>query len=753
MDWKKTPVLLLILLVAACAGSTPTPTLPPTETPAPPQTEPPGAYAPGYLDPLEPTDVLLQLDYEPTFSRPEALYTFGRVPAFTLLADGTVIMLDERGEGRQRVLAARLSPEETRAFLADIWTLGFPQLEDHLTFCREAGDGQQECIADAAFTILRARSPEGGLQEVKIYANFSDHPEILEGIQSRLMNFEHASSELYQPEMAALFLRPVADLTGTESQPWPLDADFLTSLRNAFALRGDAAVVLEGDALRTFLDGVPGNYGNYLFDLDGEGYQAYLVPWLPGFDDNAELQAEFPLPPPPQSEVETERLTECPIPSPAGRTARAVRVASLQFGTLWLQDLGQEPVQLVEVDGVEDVRLTPDGTAVVLVRRTPGGEIEILGAEPGDEPTRTLLSAGEISGEIELLSFSEDGAWLAFTHRVDEYNVELWGISLDGSGARALVTVEDLALALTDEPPDPLGVEPTAVQWIPGTHTLAYDVQPVYDGLWIYVQDEVRTVDADSGQHDVLLPAGRGGQLLFSPDGARMAIATPERLRIATASGESIRDADVDYQAIGFGEFYFFPRLAWTPDSSELILAQPADDAANQDTTVVVWRVPADGSPAVRLSEFTGFGPSIAFSPNLEWVAYWRAEPQSNFRGLHLARVDGTVDLLYDAGHLLEFLSWGPDSLHFAYVFGEGQGGRTPQLGHLCQDPVRLSQDVFPLGLTWLDASRFLFRREESDFVELHLGTTHGANAILIALETPARYDVVSIPAADGPGR
>ena len=88
---------------------------------------------------------------------------------------------------------------------------------------------------------------------------------------------------------------------------------------------------------------------------------------------------------------------------------------------------------------------------------------------------------------------------MAFHHLLPGGSGELWVASLDGSGARRLVSHEDL-MAVVTEPLADFAI-PAGVTWIPGTHTLTYDASPGFEseGIYIYIQRQVLIVDADSG--------------------------------------------------------------------------------------------------------------------------------------------------------------------------------------------------------------------------------------------------------------
>ena len=282
-------------------SSAPIPTLPPSATPLPSPTLTPSPLpfptptqnvepSPGTAEDAVPKNVLLQLDYLPGFTRPELFSPAGRVPVFTLLDDGRVIYVDPGNPpsfGSEQVMVAQLTPKQAEELRQQVLDLGFERLESHTDMCGQQ-NGQQVCVADASTSVVRVRLPSGELRAIKNYANFANDSEALGAVLKLLSEYRAPNAQPYLPERASLFLQPAnSSPENVTVRDWPLDPALLAP--PAADVR-QWATVLQGQALKTLIDTADRNTGDVFFRHDGQLYNAYMTPWLPGADYTQEVE-------------------------------------------------------------------------------------------------------------------------------------------------------------------------------------------------------------------------------------------------------------------------------------------------------------------------------------------------------------------------------------------------------------------------------------------------------------------------------
>lgn len=231
-------------------------------------------------------DIIIHLDYEPTFSMPETMQPFGRVPDFTLYGDGRVFYVEETvtEEGfSQRFVTAQLTSEEAAALLQEVQGAGFAELESYTDMCRAREDGMEECIADASISVLSVWSAPGETRTIRNYAGFANNPEDLRTIETLLRDYTHPEAALYIPEQATLW---VTEGITPEGDPlaWPLDAALL-EVPDDTPDFGGYPRVLSGDQVPALIDALGNNMVLFApVEQDGSTYGIQLTPWLPTDD-------------------------------------------------------------------------------------------------------------------------------------------------------------------------------------------------------------------------------------------------------------------------------------------------------------------------------------------------------------------------------------------------------------------------------------------------------------------------------------
>ena len=354
------------------------------------------------------------------------------------------------------------------------------------------------------------------------------------------------------------------------------------------------------------------------------------------------------------------------------------------------------------------------------------------------------ISARQISDTSDALrfTFSPDGEVIAFERLVGDYpwgqfKIELWAIDREGNNLRQLVSAEQFDQFLPGREEAWVANVPTDYRWFASKHELTFGVYPYInavgagqaaEGYWIVDTDTLELKKwADPQVIDFY-----GPKEISSPDGKLIARVDRESISLLSAGGSVMRKDALTYQPNNNAEGpgWGAPKVVWSSDSLTLKVLVWDEDAFGESFST--WEIPANGSPIRKLHTFSGIEFYSFIAPNQEYIAYLkRVKPMSNEHELHLAKFDGSADVIYATGYQLFFQGWAPDSFHFAYdLFATHR----PQLGSLCGDPVPLvgKNDTPATQITWVDGDRFLFAvGEAGNPRELRLGQV-GSESLLL---------------------
>jgi hypothetical protein len=393
------------------------------------------------------------------------------------------------------------------------------------------------------------------------------------------------------------------------------------------------------------------------------------------------------------------------------------------------------PTQVVEPPPATQVPASSEFLRVAYVK---DGNLWLWTEADGPQP---LTSSGNV---IEAF-LSDDGMLAAFTCQVDDFHSEIWVVRTDGTDERLLVSTADIEAMLINRSPDASGVAPHQIAWIPGTHALAFNTRQSFM-VGFLLNDDLRLVNAASGEQVTLLPTGQGGMFNFSPDGSQIAITTPTQLFLVDADGSNRRDNFLTYEeVITSSEFRFYAEPVWSQDMSSLLVAiPPRDPLAARDQTTTIWRVPADGSPPVQLGGVpaTFFGGGVAFSPDLSKLIYQRevGQPQENLRELHVADSDLSEDRVLFTMPLLQFHGWAGDSQRFFFSSGPENEMQLGSLEGVIR-PLMPEPGSF-FNLKAVDADRFLYMKDDQGTWELGLADMQGQKQVIDRISGfPASFD------------
>ena len=426
-------------------------------------------------------------------------------------------------------------------------------------------------------------------------------------------------------------------------------------------------------------------------------------------------------------------LTGCAVP--ASPPAAQPDVATIVAATLQALPAAETPVPAEEMPDAGAAAPYPafSGLRVAYIKQ---GNLMVW-TEGGNPLTLTATQ------DAQRLKISPDGQYIAYVRQPAEMVWELWVVNVDAAPTpRLLVSRDEMAALQAASPyPDAGGFDFDQIAWRPGTHELYYSTVPRFMGPGYAPGYDLRVINVDSGAKTTLLEFGQAGRFTFSPDGAQLALATPDQIDLINADGSQRRAAILTYpRVMTYSEYWYAPTPIWAADSASLRVAIPPEDPlASPAAPTTFWRLPVDGSPAVQLGSIPAVPfawPDNAFSPDLNDVAYVAAvgDPAENQCELHLAAPDGSNDRLFASGQNLRFEGWLPDSARFVYADETGLylGDLLGSVSVISSAPQTIRQPA------WLDDGRMIFVYDHNGSFELRISDLNGSRHAFIDTLTEA---------------
>lgn len=331
--------------------------------------------------------------------------------------------------------------------------------------------------------------------------------------------------------------------------------------------------------------------------------------------------------------------------------------------------------------------------------------------------------------------------------RSSDAGYSLWVANVDGTRSRELISTEQFNGMPSVLPPNLASpTSPRDLQWIPGTHTLAFTTaRKTVTPDWTYNND-LWVVNTDTFQLTLLIPAGQGGRPVFSPDGTRIALVSTTSISMVHTDGTGFIPQILTYPIIStYTKSQYFPLPVWSADSRTLWAVVPPKNSLNlpaEETSI--WKILPDEARSELVNQVETYPllwPEI--SPDLSFLIYQAPMPEQPgipVTRLTLLNLATSTETVYYTDQI-QFHGWAPDSLHF--VFTAGQGSLYTILGNRNESPVSLPQPGASGQVTWLDANHFLFFSQDKISWQLRLATTRYENQTLATLSRSSSQEPI----------
>ncbi len=369
----------------------------------------------------------------------------------------------------------------------------------------------------------------------------------------------------------------------------------------------------------------------------------------------------------------------------------------------------------------------------------------------GEGGTPLLIADASQLGTVSNPAISSDGAFVAYMVNLINGTAQLWVVNVTGLGSGT--SPEPRLLAGPDQVSsgDPnVAVSPLSFAWQPGTHSLFFNTRFTLlsgeQGPGEHSNNDLWKADADSGQVINFMSRNSVGRFFLSPDGKHIALSLPQAVGLVGADGSNF-NLPLNFPFIStYSEYEYKPEILWSATNAFFYVVVPSADPLAGDASAALYRVALDGTTQTLgvLSGNFVFGGSVApaISPDGQFVIYSRTA-QDNTASLHLARIDGSGDVVIDQqppSAAFTGYGWAPDSNHFAYAVTPSGGGFLAPVEGPLQAFVSNAQIA---SLKWYGGTSFAFVGQVNGQWGLYAQTIGGEPRLLVSgLDQNAMFDV-----------
>lgn len=360
-----------------------------------------------------------------------------------------------------------------------------------------------------------------------------------------------------------------------------------------------------------------------------------------------------------------------------------------------------------------------------------------------------LVNTGDVSEAV----LSPDGEWIVYKRiSSDGIDSSLWAVRFDGSENKSLVSHADfMAMPLHPTITDPTSVVTVSaymLDFIPGTHTLAFNTYPQFEGPGFFDNQDLWYVNVETAERRSFLSPSQAGRFYFSPNGSQMALVTSNQIDLLNTDGSNRRYGVLNYDfVLTYSEYAYHATPVWSADSNYLRVSIPPRDSLGDPTVPAkIYNIPTDGSLATLLTSVV-VAPleNAILAPDANHFAFKQqiGDPADNQYSLKFSDLSGSTPTEFTTGSL-GFGSWAPDSSHFLFFNWDP---RTAFIGQVGVAGV-IALDVDPaINFSWVSSDRYLFIYQSGTNYQLRMGTLSTPSVVVADLGSGLgvpTYDFVS---------